>query len=174
MNSFTTSISDEFYNNGGDYALQGQTQFQARGGMTPQRPMMNKGMYQGYIPQQQQQNSPYIQQQQQNQQQGMNPQLRGMMPRYPNPPGVKRPASSMFGQNMMSNGPPMPQQQQQQNIPGNFSPFPAQVKQEPNFPPQYPVSSFNIGFMICLANNHSQWWKSVVVILLKRYSLLVK
>ena len=107
--------------------------------MTPQRPMINKGMYPGYLPQQQQ-SGPYMQQQQQ--QPGMNPQLRGMMPRYPNPPGVKRPASSsMFGQNMMSNGPPMPQQQQQQNMPGNYAPFPAQVKQETNFPPQYPVSS---------------------------------
>ena len=99
-----------------------------------QRPMMNKGMYPGYMGQQQ--NSPYMQQQQP----GMNPQLRGMMPRYPNPSGMKRPASSAFGQNVMGNGPPVPQQPQQ-TPPGNFPPFPSQVKQEPNFPPQYPVSS---------------------------------
>ena len=138
--SFNIFILDEFYNNGGDYALQGQTQFQARGGMASQRPMVNKGMYPGYMAQQQQQSSPYMQQQQQ-QQPGMtpNPQIRGMMPRYPNPPGVKRSASSMYGQNMMNNGPPMAQQPQQQNMQGNFPPFPAQVKQEPNFPPQYPV-----------------------------------
>ena len=98
-----------------------------------QRPMMNKGMYPGYMGQQQ--NSPYMQQQQP----GMNPQLRGMMPRYPNPSGMKRPASSAFGQNVMGNGPPVPQQPQQ-NPPSNFPPFPSQVKQEPNFPPQYPVS----------------------------------
>ena len=137
---YLPNILDEFLNNGGDYALQGQTQFQARGGMTPQRPMMNKGMYPGYMPQQQQQpSSPFLQQQQHS---GMtpSPQIRGMMPRYPNPPGVKRSASSMYGQNIMGNGPPMGQQQQQQSMQGNFPPFPAQVKQEPNFPPQYPVS----------------------------------
>ncbi len=140
-------LTDEFFNNGGDYALQGQTQFQARG-MNPnnaQRPMMNKGMYPGYMGPQNQ-NNPYMQQQPQQQQPGMNPQIRGMMARYPNPGSIKRPASAMYGQGMMNNGPPMPQQQQQGQ--GNFPPFPVQVKTEPQYPPQYPVSLPTLTFRI--------------------------
>ena len=87
-----------------------------------QKPPFNKGMYPGYMGQQQ--NNPYMQQQG-----GMNPQMRSMMSRYPNPNALKRPPSAVYGQGMMGSG-HMQQQQQGQ--------YPHMKSGQP-YPPQYQV-----------------------------------